>query len=209
MNTRPILVFDFDGTISDSVEAMFEILNDLSESFGFKKIRNEEFSAFRKMSTEEMIKKLRIAEKFIPKIMDGIHKGLAKRAASLKPVDGMVEVLTSLAKSGYKMFIVTSNTKANVYSFLKKFNINYFDRIYPKSGLYGKSNLIKKLLKDSGANNELMFFVGDEVRDVKAGKDCGVKTVAVGWGLNGREVLVNAKPDWLIDTPKQLLGIFK
>ena len=208
MNMKPILVFDFDGTISDSVEAMFESVNDLSKTLGFRKIKNEEYASFRKMSTEEMIEELRISKDLIPKIMDGIHKGLAKRANSLKPVAGMVEVLTSLAKSGYRMNIVTSNTTTNVHRLLKKSKIDYFSRIYPESGYYGKSNLINKLIKDLGIEKKKVIFIGDEVRDIEEGKECGIKTIAVTWGLNGGKALNEKHPDWLIDTPKQLMNIF-
>lgn len=203
------IVFDFDGTISDSVLAMLEIVNELSESIGYRKIENKDFATFRKKSTEEMITELKIPRESIPKVLEGIHAGLAKRANSLMPVRGMVEVLSYLAKSGYKMFIVTSNTKSNIYNFLKKFNIDHFSGIYPESGLYGKSNLLNKLINDLSINKGQVVFVGDEVRDIEAGRETGTKTVAVTWGLNGRKVLLDANPDWLIETPKQLLKIFK
>lgn len=208
MNTKPILVFDFDGTISDSVEAMFESVNDLSKILGFRKIKNEEYASFRKMSTEEIIKELGIPKDLIPRIIDGIHKGLKKRANSLKPVDGMVDTLKFLAKNGYPMYIVTSNTKANVESFIKKFKIYYFSGIYPEGGYYGKSNLINKFIKDLGAGKDSVVFIGDEVRDIEAGKECKIKTAAVTWGLNGKKALNKKHPDWLIDTPKQLMNIF-
>lgn len=203
------IVFDFDGTISDSVLAMFEIVNELSESIGYKKIKNKDFATFRKKSTEEMITELEIPRESIPKVLEGIHIGLAKRANSLMPVGGMAEVLSYLAKSGYKMFIITSNTRSNVLNFLRKFNINYFNGIYPKSGLYGKSNLLNKLIHNLGIDERQVIFIGDEVRDIEAGRKTGTKTVAVTWGLNGRKVLLDAKPDWLTDTPKQLMKIFK
>ena len=209
MNTKPIIIFDFDGTISDSVIAMFESINDLSSCLGFRKIKNEEYAEFRKMGTEEMINELKIKKESIPEILKGIHVGLAKRVKYLKPVEGIVKVLESLSKKGCQMYIVTSNTKTNVENLLNRFTINFFSGIYSESGLNGKSNLINKLIEDLQIQKEQVTFVGDETRDIDAGKNCGIKTVAVTWGLNGKKALQEKYPDWLIETPEELLKIFQ
>ncbi|MBU0998609.1 HAD-IA family hydrolase [Patescibacteria group bacterium] len=209
MNTKPIIIFDFDGTISDSVVAMFEAINDLSPRLGFRKIKNEEYAEFRKMSTKGMVNELKIKKESIPEILKGIHRGLAERAESLKPVEGITKVLESLSERGYKMYIVTSNTKTNVENLLNRFKIDFFSGIYSESGLYGKSDLINKLIVDSGVQKEQIVYMGDETRDVEAGKKCGIKTMAVTWGLNGKEALQEKYPDWLIETPEELLKIFR
>ncbi|MGD2106062.1 MAG: HAD hydrolase-like protein [Nitrosopumilaceae archaeon] len=39
---RPVVVFDFDGTIANTLDSIIDIMNNLSEDFGFRKIRNED-----------------------------------------------------------------------------------------------------------------------------------------------------------------------
>jgi len=49
-----------------------------------------------------------------------------------------------------------------------------------------------------------VYFVGDEIRDMEAGKKAKVKTVAVSWGYNTAESLQKENPDYLIDSPQEL-----
>jgi HAD superfamily hydrolase (TIGR01549 family) len=209
MNKKHVIVFDFDGTISDSVVIMFQILNKMSKSYGFRRILKSELSEYRKMGTEELIKELKISKEHLPAVIDEIHKGLAKNANNIKPVEGMIEVIKSLTLAGYKMGILTTNTRKNVVDFLKKYKIECFQYIYPMAGLYGKAELLKNLIDEHRITAEKVVYIGDETRDIEAGRSCQVKTVAVTWGLNGREALSLKNPDWLIDNPKQLREIFK
>ena len=49
-----------------------------------------------------------------------------------------------------------------------------------------------------------MYFVGDEVRDIEAGKKVGINTIAVSWGYNTKSALDKEHPDYLIDFPLEL-----
>ena len=52
-----------------------------------------------------------------------------------------------------------------------------------------------------------VYFVGDEVRDIDAGKKTGIKTIAVSWGYNTKDALAKEHPDYLIDSPLELKDI--
>ena len=50
-------------------------------------------------------------------------------------------------------------------------------------------------------------MVGDAVSDIRAGKEAGVRTVAVSWGFQDRELLLREAPDILIEDPEELLTV--
>ena len=52
-----------------------------------------------------------------------------------------------------------------------------------------------------------VYFVGDEVRDIEAGKKTRIKTIAVSWGYNTKDALARERPDYLIDSPLDLKTI--
>jgi phosphoglycolate phosphatase len=54
---------------------------------------------------------------------------------------------------------------------------------------------------------EKTFYVGDTVGDIKEARLAGVKTVAVTWGWHNKERLEMASPDYVIETPDDLLKI--
>jgi len=53
----------------------------------------------------------------------------------------------------------------------------------------------------------VVYFVGDEVRDIEAGKKAGINTIAVSWGYNTKAALDKEHPDYLIDFPLELENI--
>jgi phosphoglycolate phosphatase-like HAD superfamily hydrolase len=50
-------------------------------------------------------------------------------------------------------------------------------------------------------------MVGDSVSDVRAAKEAGVKSIAVGWGHQSLERLIEAAPDHVVRSPGELIEI--
>lgn len=54
-----------------------------------------------------------------------------------------------------------------------------------------------------------IFFVGDSTTDLHTGRNAGMHTVAVTWGYRDREELLAARPEAIIDEPRELLDVVK
>jgi phosphoglycolate phosphatase len=63
------------------------------------------------------------------------------------------------------------------------------------------------MVEYSLASDECVY-VGDETRDVEAARKAGMRSAAVTWGFNSRELLEKSRPDFLIDRPGELLECF-
>lgn len=198
------IVFDFDGTLVESVKAMVQIINNLSDVYNFRKVKESEIEDFKKNGSKQMIKELGIPLIKLPKIIIEIRKGLNKQIESLMPVQDIPKIIRLLSKRGYRLGILTSNSSINVKSFLKRNNLEYFDFVHSESNFFGKDKVLKKLKK----RLKNLIYIGDETRDIEAARKCGVKVVAVTWGLNTKKPLFDSRPDWLISNPKELLTIF-
>ncbi len=51
-------------------------------------------------------------------------------------------------------------------------------------------------------------YVGDDKRDIDAGKAAGMKTIAVAWGYEGEHPIASWKADALVQQPADLLRLF-
>ena len=60
-----------------------------------------------------------------------------------------------------------------------------------------------------GLPPERCWYVGDDLRDVQAGKAAGMHTVAAAYGYCGDSAVQDWNADHLIDTPLQLLDLLK
>ncbi|GAF99656.1 unnamed protein product, partial [marine sediment metagenome] len=143
----------------------------------------------------------------VPTIIEEGRSGLAEKIESVAPVEGIEEVLLRLKAGGYELGILTSNSRETVDKFLKKNNLDLFDFIYSGSSLFGKDRVLEKLLKDRKLKSKQAVYVGDEIRDIDAAKKVGVRIVAVGWGYNTGQLLRKRNPDYLVESPKELVKI--
>ena len=53
------------------------------------------------------------------------------------------------------------------------------------------------------------MYVGDMTHDIEAGKEAGVKTVALTWGYQSKEILEKHNPDYIIANISELDKLLK
>ena len=203
------IIFDFDGTIAQSLESMFMIFNRISGEYGFNKIDIKKVDTYRSKGVREVLKEMAIPIYKLPFIEKRFQQELSKEIEKIKPYEGLVDLLIGLNKKRIMMGILSSNSEYNVKRFLKNNKIDFFNFVYSGSSIFGKGKVLKRLIKSKKLDAEGVVYVGDETRDIQAAKEVGTKSIAVTWGLNTKEPLSLANPDWIIDTPKQLLDIFR
>jgi phosphoglycolate phosphatase len=197
------IIFDFDGTLADTLQKVVAIYNALGKKHGYPSLHEAELEELRGKSAREIIASLPVAKVRLPFLLAEGRKLFEKDIESITLFNGLQGVLSELAKH-YRLGIVTSNEVTNVKKFLLKHNIDYFDFIYSDSSLFGKGKIIRKVLKKYQLQAENVVYVGDEVRDIEAAKEGGIRVVAVTWGFNAKKVLSQHSPDYLIDKPSQL-----
>lgn len=203
------LIFDFDGTIADTLITANNILRDLSTKYGYRKLTLKESKVMRDYTIQEIFKKSNISIYKLPLIVYDVKKELSKHIASLQTIKGMDKALHEIKKNGYQLAIVTSNNKQNVEIFLKKNNLEIFDIIYTGTTIFGKARVIQGLLKKYNINKQNVLYIGDEIRDVEATKKVKIPIIAVSWGLNSRKGLKRFSPQYIIDAPKDLIKVLR
>lgn len=201
------VIFDFDGTIGDTFEAGFEILNLLAAEFGFRTIPRADIPRVRAMRTHEMLSYLGVSTAKLPALSKRGSAELALRMDSIQPLPGLQEAIQELASRGYLLGIITSNTEANVRTFLENHALDQFGFIRSSSKLFGKAREIRAALKKLGLEGHEVLYVGDETRDIEACKKAGVPIAAVTWGYSAAQALAALNPEFLVHSPDELLSL--
>ena len=202
-----IIIFDFDGTIADTLDSVVRIVNNNAEHFGYRQVTKHDIPYLQTKKPKEILSYLGISLFQLPIWIRKIHSDINKEIISLKPTVDVLSVLSELDQNDYLIGILTSNTKKNVKQFLEKNNLDFFDFINTGKSVFGKSHLINKILRQNQASKDDVFYVCDEVRDIEAAKKSGIQSIAVTWGYNSKNALLKEKPDFLIDTPEQIREI--
>ena len=107
------------------------------------------------------------------------------------------------------MGIVTSNGQKNVKVFVENNNLNIFDYIFCDTSIFGKEKVLKKFLEQYSIAKENVMYIGDEIRDIQACQNVGIKIISVAWGFNSKEGLSKSNPDFLVNSSAELLELLK
>jgi phosphoglycolate phosphatase len=202
------IIFDFDGTLADTLQAWVETWNFLAQRYGYRHIEPADYAVLRAKSSWAIKKELGIPWWRIGTLERAGRKKFAERIATQQLYPHIPEVLKDLKGRGFHLAILTSSSAESVETCLRNNGCEgIFDFVYAGSALFKKGRKLKALLKTHGINPSQGVYVGDETRDVVAARFAKVKVVSVTWGLNTKEVLRLEHPDVLVDQPQQLLDL--
>ncbi len=201
------VIFDFDGTIADTFDLIIKIINENPARFGIDGIDESEIPRLRRLSTKYLLREFNIHLLQVPEFVTYIQQELSRRLAQVQPFPHMIDVLTNLKLLGLRLGVVTSNSAENVENFLKVHETGIFDFIVAEKSLFGKHILLEKVMSLNNLDKREVLYVGDEVRDIKAAKKAGVRIASVTWGFNSVDLLKKHDPDYLLNTPSEILDI--
>ncbi|WPP52428.1 HAD-IA family hydrolase [Catalinimonas niigatensis] len=207
MQQKTTLLFDFDGTIADSLHRLLEISNGLADEFGFMKVEHQDIAYFRTKSTLETFRKLKVPLLKVPLIAARVKKEFQREVHLSQPFPQMAQIIPKLSQH-FTLGILTSNTETNVKQFLDVHQLSFFNFIYSSSNLFGKSRGIKRIMREKKISQEEMVYIGDEMRDIEAAKTSGIDIIAVSWGAHNAKALASLRPSYLIHHPNELLELF-
>jgi len=203
MNYRAI-IFDFDGTIADTLGETRIIFNELADDFGVRQVEEHEVEELRHLSLKQILSTLEIPKRRVPSIIARGTGMMRKNIDRLQLIEGIKDSLIELREYTENFGILTSNTTANVDIFLRNHGIrDLFEFVSSTSKLTGKARHLRAIRKTFSLEHHEMLYVGDELRDVKAAQKAKIPHAAVSWGFNSRESLAKSKPTYLFDLPEQ------
>lgn len=207
--SRELLIFDFDGTICDTPQVALTIINEVAPEFGVSRISREQLSELKQKSYAEVMEAAGLSWRKLPAIIRKVRARFREHVDTVPLIGGMDEVIRDLHREGYRMGILTSNTRENVELFLRRHDLMCFEFIHTPRSMWGKHKILARLLRRYGLPPESVLMIGDEVRDIEAAKRCRVDAVAVSWGFNGEKLLRETQPWRLIQHPDELPGLMR
>ncbi|MEB3359641.1 MAG: HAD-IA family hydrolase [Synechococcales bacterium] len=205
-----IILFDFDGTIANTLEALLNISNRLAKEFGYPQVTAEALCQLKDLSSRDIIRQAQIPFVKIPFLLRRLKVELNREIETIKPIQGMEKALYQLKQDQYPLGIVTSNSADNVQAFLRVHQLeNVFDFVYSGTTIFGKHRVMNRLIRKHQFNPRDLVYVGDETRDIEAAKRISMPVIAVSWGFNSRAILETYQPNFLIDRPEELVEIVR
>lgn len=201
-------IFDFDGTLADTLDLFIEEYNAIAVLWRLPLITPKEKEVLRMESPHVLLKRYKIPLYTLPRLVLKLRATLQEKIDQIQIPKERVQVIRALKAGGKTLGILTSNSRENVEAILKRHGLaDAFGFILTGKHVFGKDRTLKKFLKSRGVKGKDVCYIGDEIRDVEAAKKAGVISVGVTWGFNKKEALNSAKPDHLVEKPQDLCKI--
>ena len=198
-----LVMFDFDGTLADSAEWMFGVLNELADRYGFRRVTPAEVEMLRGRPNREIIAYLGVPAWRLPAIARAARERARADAEAIRLFPGAGEMLDRLAAAGVAVAVVSSNGEDVVRRVLGPHAASVRHWACGAS-LFGKARKMRQVLHAGGVDPNRAAAVGDETRDVDAARAAGVTSVAVTWGYATSAALEEAKADVLVSSWSEL-----
>jgi phosphoglycolate phosphatase len=113
-----LAMFDFDGTLADTLSWFFIAVNRMAEKHRFNRIEAGEVEMLRGYSTRQIVAHLGVPAWNLPRISIDMQRLMAKDIRQSRPFEGIGAMLQCLSVKGVALAVVTSNAYANVYQAL-------------------------------------------------------------------------------------------
>lgn len=205
------IIFDFDGTLADTVPVMLTMVSSLAGEFGYdKKITAEDLEWVRDHELAEIPGKFGISWLKVPFMLMKGRELLNKQMYSIPPCKGILEMLQALKKKGYVLAVLSSNRRDSIQEFIVKHGLeSYFDFVHSELNIFGKDKALLSLLKQHNMTIEESIYVGDEVRDLQACKKIKIDCISAAWGLNSAEALKEHEAQWVVAKPQEIVELLQ
>ncbi len=179
------IIFDIDGTLIDTEEAILQSLQDTVREMLHKDIGRHELKFALGIPGSAALRKLGITD--TERANDRWNEHLLKYKSRIRLFDGIPELLNSLKMNGYKLGIVTSKTR-NEYTadFAAPFALSgYFSTVIcvedaPRPKPFPEPLLAYLNVSDINAGDAV--YIGDTVYDSQCAKNAGLDFGLAAWG---------------------------
>lgn len=204
--TKPLMLFDFDGVIANSLHAYDSALGDVLREMGydFLQSRTDYLELFRENFYISLLDRgLRLEDS--EKVFDSLSKRINYH--DIKIFDDAaksIELISQMAN----VAIISSNKESQILDILKANDISHlFATVLGCDAAISKVKKIDMATAKFSTPKSNTYYVADTEGDLKEAKSANVKSIAVGWGWHSVDELRSIGFDYLVNTFDELVEL--
>jgi phosphoglycolate phosphatase len=203
MTRYQLTIFDFDGTLANSIDWFRASFQETIARFGLKPVSPEELEGMRGLTARQIMARLDVSMWQLPAIVSDMRKRKLAAASEISLFDGIPTLLSDLQRTGIHVAIVSSDSEASVRQVLGPATtlITCFDC---GAAVFGKHRKFRRVARKLGAKPAETICIGDEIRDIEAAKAAGMHSGAVAWGYALPSALQAAGPTHLFNSIEEM-----
>jgi phosphoglycolate phosphatase len=188
-----LAIFDFDGTLANSLPWFRASFQDMITRFDLAPVGADEIEGLRSMSARQIMARLNVPMWRLPVIVSDMRKRKLAVADETPLFDGVAALLAELQRVGIQTAIVSSDGEESVRRVLGP-TAGLISRFDCGAAIFGKHRKFRRVARHFGTKPADTICIGDELRDIEAARAAGMDSGAVAWGYAFPAALQAARP---------------
>lgn len=216
MTMKKLAIFDFDGTLFDSINDVVVCFNKVLMIYGFPTLTRDEYIPCLGGNIDDIVSKV-LGENNNPENLEKVKKAYldlynASKKELTIPFNHSHELLKRLQENNILLAINSNRLNYSLNEFVDKFfpDIDFVlieghDMVNPsKPDPFGVNRIIEKVNVDL----DKTVYIGDSITDIKTAQNAGIDCVIVEWGYGDENTFTHEYPLKVISDFSQLYGLF-
>jgi phosphoglycolate phosphatase len=207
------VIFDWDGTLIDSVEHIAQSLHQAATDLGYPELEREAYRDIIGLGMVEALHKLYPG--ISPEEMTRIREGystyfFAKVTAPQNVFAGMADLVADLRTAGLGCSVATGKSRRGLKGALVSSGLGpHFDTTRCADETRSKPDplMLSELLEFYRIRPDQAVMIGDTRYDLEMAQRIGMPSIGVEWGVHQRDVLEHYEPHAIVDTVADLRNV--
>ncbi|MEO9524904.1 MULTISPECIES: HAD family hydrolase [Pseudomonadota] len=205
-----VVIFDWDGTLVDSVEHIAESLHQAATELGYPQLEREAYRDIIGLGMIEALEKLYpgISREEMTAIREGYGRYFFSKVTTPQNVfAGMADVVTDIRGAGLGCSVATGKSRRGLDMALDSsglgphFNIT---RCADETRSKPDPAMLEEIVRFYGIEPADAVMIGDTRYDLDMAQRIGMPSIGVEWGVHKRDVLGDYAPHAIVDTVPDL-----
>lgn len=208
---KTLIIFDWDGTLMDSIGLIVESMHIAGEAHGFRTtdqavkdiiglslMHGIEILYPQASNTQKLAIQQSYAEYYIPN---------SHRTPFFTPIENM---LLTLKQQDKQLAVATGKKRKGLDRVLEaSASHHYFTitRCADESGSKPDPQMLRDILDYTNQPISQAVFIGDSIYDIQMANHLGMTSIAVNYGTASSSELAAEQPTYQVDTPQELVAL--
>lgn len=210
----PLVIFDLDGTILDTLGDLHASVNIAMDAFSMPRRTLAEVRAFVGNGIRRLME-LCVPEDTPIEIIDQVQQVFSAHYKQhcndrTRPYAGIPELIRELRIVGCKTAVVSNKDDYAVRELCELHFSNLFDAVVgSREGVHKKPapDSVNEVLAQLGFSHREAIYIGDSEVDLQTAENAGMELITVSWGFRDEEDLRNIGCKTIASTVEQLREI--
>lgn len=205
-----VAIFDWDGTVVDSVEHITDCLHFAATHIGFPALAREQYRNIIGLGLVEALRNLypQITTDQMQAMRNAYSKHFMSSSAShQRAFTGIPELLTALKEAGIICAVATGKSRKGLNLALESSGLaHHFDLTRCADETRSKPDpaMLQEILHELDLPAHSAVMIGDTSYDMEMAHRISMPAIGVKWGVHPPETLATFSPTAIVDTSDEL-----